>query len=80
MKSERTPPADRFIDPGALALLRCPLTGRSLRPIVRDGRLVLQVEGEPGAPRYPVVNGIPVLMPSAAENDGAADFASRPQT
>lgn len=80
MRSEPAPPADPFIDPGALALLCCPLTGRPLRPIVRHGRPMLQAEGEPGGPRYPVVNGIPVLLPSAAERNAAAQFTSRPQT
>lgn len=79
MRSEPAPPADPFVEPGALALLRCPLTCRPLRPIVQHGRPMLQAEGEPGGPRYPVVNGIPVLLPSAAERD-AADFFSRTQT
>ncbi|HZZ41815.1 MAG TPA: hypothetical protein VFE58_02670 [Tepidisphaeraceae bacterium] len=56
--SEATP---NIIDPGLLAILRCPLTRSSLR---QDGDfLVAQI----GGLRYPLRDGIPVMLAEEAE-------------
>ncbi|MBX3403345.1 MAG: hypothetical protein KF699_08045 [Phycisphaeraceae bacterium] len=68
------------IDPGALDLLRCPVTSRRLRPAQVDGHPMLVVQGEPEGPRYPVLNGIPVLLPSAAQCGASAGSSSSPST
>ena len=60
------------IDPGALELLRCPLTSRRLHPEVVEGRPMLVAQGDPAGPRYPVLHGIPVLLPPAAEGVASA--------
>lgn len=71
MKTESLP-SPAGIDPGALELLRCPLTSGRLRPAVVSGRPMLIAQGDPAAPRYPVVDGIPVLLPSAAQGRNPA--------
>lgn len=62
MKNEGLQP-DTGIDPGALELLRCPATGARLLVSQGSAGPELAAEGGPDAPRYPVVNGIPVLLP-----------------
>jgi len=57
------PDPDQFLpDP-----LRCPLTGRRLLLIERDGKPCAQAEeqGEDNGPIYPIVDGVPQLLPSA---------------
>jgi uncharacterized protein YbaR (Trm112 family) len=53
--------ADNVIDPQLLDLLRCPTSGLPLK-IDGDGL----VSGD-GSRRYPVVGGVPCLMPDSAE-------------
>lgn len=62
MKSE-PPRPDAGIDSAMLDLLRCPATGSRLRVVQAGGGFELVAEGGPEAPRYPVVNGIPILLP-----------------
>ena len=48
------------LDPWVLDLLRCPLTGETLSgPVEVDGEQVLVT---PSGIRYPVVDGVPVLL------------------
>lgn len=49
------------IDPALLEILRCPLTRSRLRP--EGGRLVAEV----GGLRYPVRDGIPVMLMEEAD-------------
>ncbi len=46
-----------------LELLRCPLTGQPLHPVTVDGAPFLAT---PDGIRYPVVDGVPVLLVDAA--------------
>ncbi|MEZ0165582.1 Trm112 family protein [Kineococcus sp. LSe6-4] len=46
-----------------LQLLRCPLTGQPLSPATVDGETFLAT---PDGIRYPVVDGVPVLLADAA--------------
>jgi uncharacterized protein YbaR (Trm112 family) len=46
-----------------LELLRCPLTGETLAPVTVDGAEFLQT---PSGVRYPVLDGVPVLLVDAA--------------
>ncbi|MEZ0494439.1 Trm112 family protein [Kineococcus sp. TBRC 1896] len=46
-----------------LELLRCPLTGRPLHPVSVDGAKFLATDD---GIRYPVVDGVPVLLTDAA--------------
>lgn len=49
------------LSPSLLAILRCPVTGSSL---VQDGDALVATEPGPDgtAPRYPIEDGIPVLL------------------
>ncbi len=44
--------------------LRCPLTGRRLLLIERDGKPLAQAEDN--GPAYPIIDGVPQLLPSTA--------------
>ncbi|PRY12501.1 Trm112 family protein [Kineococcus rhizosphaerae] len=50
-----------------LELLRCPLTGQTLAPVTLDGQEFLQT---PSGIRYPVLDGVPVLLVDAAIQPG----------
>jgi uncharacterized protein len=50
-----------ILDPGLLAILRCPLTRSSLR---QDGDYLV---ADIGGLRYPVRDGIPVMLAEEAE-------------
>lgn len=50
-------------DDWVLDLLRCPLTGETLAPVEVEGREFLQT---PSGLRYPVLDGVPVLLVDAA--------------
>lgn len=49
--------------------LRCPVTGRRLRIIERDGKPFAQAENGDNAPIYPILDGVPQLLPDAAINN-----------
>ena len=53
-----------YISSSILSVLRCPVTGSAL---VQEGdELVASAAGPDGAvPRYPIEDGIPVLLPPA---------------
>lgn len=53
-------PPPQVIDEETLAILCCPVTRSKLR--VEDGFLV----GEVGGLRYPIRNGIPIMLPEEA--------------
>jgi uncharacterized protein len=53
-------PATQVLDEETLAILRCPVTRSKLK--LEDGFLV----GEIGGLRYPIRNGIPVLLAEEA--------------
>jgi uncharacterized protein YbaR (Trm112 family) len=59
-----TPDAPAALDPATLALLRCPKTGQPLRQ--QGDRLVTA----DGTIAYPIADGLPVLVPSAARPAG----------
>ncbi len=52
------------VDDDLLAILRCPVTRSRLTPVV-DGTGATWLHNESGS-RYPVTDGIPVLLPDAA--------------
>lgn len=52
-----------------LGLLRCPLTGQTLAPVTVDGQEFLTT---PSGVRYPVLDGVPVLLVDAAIQPDAA--------
>ena len=54
-------PADNVIDPGLLDILRCPISGLLLKI---DGDNLVSTDG---SKQYPVVAGIPCLMPDSAK-------------
>jgi hypothetical protein len=54
-------PANQAIDEEIIALLRCPVTRSKLR--LQQGCLVAEV----GGLRYPIRNGIPVLLAEEAQ-------------
>lgn len=58
-----TPDADRTVDPDLLAILRCPVTRSELTPVT-DAQGALWLRNDSGL-RYPVTDGIPVLLPDA---------------
>lgn len=58
--SSHTAPASRTVDPELLALLRCPVTRSKLR--LEGDTLVAEV----GGLRYPIRDGIPVMLPEEA--------------
>ena len=61
-------PTDAWREPDTLALLRCPVSGATLRPEQDgDGRWWLVAESDQ-ALRYPVIDGVPRLVASAAAN------------
>lgn len=51
---------DTLRDPATLRLLRCPATGRPLRLQERNGEAWLV--SDDGAVRYPIEDGVPVLL------------------
>jgi uncharacterized protein YbaR (Trm112 family) len=53
------------IDPEVLAVLSCPLSGTSLR---QEGKYLVSQAGH----RYPIVQGIPLLLPESAETPGGS--------
>lgn len=55
-----TAPSSRTVDPELLALLRCPVTRSKLR---LDGDTLV---AEIGGLRYPIRDGIPVMLPEEA--------------
>ena len=61
---------DNPIDPAVLALLRCPLSRSPL--VLDDGWLVAQVPEGAGL-RYPIREGIPVLLMDQAELPDGVD-------
>lgn len=58
--SSSTSPPSRPVDPELLALLRCPVTRSKLR---LDGNMLV---AEIGGLRYPIRDGIPVMLPEEA--------------
>ncbi|WP_432572801.1 Trm112 family protein [Kineococcus sp. SYSU DK005] len=52
-------PAGPRLEPWVLELLRCPLTGEPLAPVEVDGAPFLATAA---GVRYPVVDGVPVLL------------------
>jgi uncharacterized protein YbaR (Trm112 family) len=52
-----------------LALLRCPATGQTLREVIEGERHELVTED--GTRRYPVVGGVPMLVPLGTDLSGA---------
>ncbi len=56
--NQATPP--QVIDEETISILRCPVTHSKLR--LEDGFLVSEI----GGLRYPVRNGIPVMLPEEA--------------
>lgn len=69
--SENTNANDKpMIDPDVVALMRCPLTRSPLR--LENGELVSEV----GGLRYPIDNGIPVLLIDEAKMpEGVSNLA-----
>ncbi|WP_334171344.1 Trm112 family protein [Sinomonas sp.] len=63
-----------YISSSILAVLRCPVTGSAL---VQEGdELVASAAGPDGSvPRYPVEDGIPVLLPPAEASADPAGSA-----
>ncbi|MFN4243179.1 MAG: Trm112 family protein [Tepidisphaerales bacterium] len=61
MERSTSPVAEWPIDPELLALLRCPVSRSPLR--VEGNFLVAEV----GGLRYPIRDGIPVMLPEEAE-------------
>ncbi len=55
------PERDEPIPEHVVALLRCPATGQPLRIVRSDG--VVELVTPDGAHRYPILDGIPVLVP-----------------
>ncbi|WP_432565090.1 Trm112 family protein [Kineococcus sp. SYSU DK003] len=55
------------LDEWVLELLRCPTTGEPLAPVRIDGEEFLQT---PSGIRYPVLDGVPVLLVDAAVHPG----------
>ncbi|MDQ4503698.1 hypothetical protein [Sinomonas sp. ASV322] len=57
-----------LLSPEILAVLRCPVTGTAL---VQEGEeLVASAAGPNGVvPRYPIEDGIPVLLPPALNQE-----------
>ncbi|WP_432509728.1 Trm112 family protein [Kineococcus sp. SYSU DK001] len=62
------------LDAWVLDLLRCPATGAPLTPVTVGGQEFLAT---PDGVRYPVLDGVPVLLVDAAvpPRDDAADAA-----
>lgn len=60
MSNPTTPPENQ-LDPGLVAILRCPLTRSALR---QEGDFLV---AEVGGLRYPVREGIPVMLIEEAE-------------
>ncbi|GHG48604.1 hypothetical protein GCM10012320_16010 [Sinomonas cellulolyticus] len=56
------------LSPSLLAILRCPVTGS---PLVQEGDALVATEPGPDgtAPRYPIEDGIPVLLPHLTAAD-----------
>ncbi|WP_432482175.1 Trm112 family protein [Kineococcus esterisolvens] len=62
--SAATPgPAVPRLEPWVLELLRCPLSGEPLTPVEVDGEVFLAT---PAGIRYPVADGVPVLLADEA--------------
>jgi len=51
------------LDDWVLELLRCPISGETLSPVELQGEQFLQT---PTGIRYPVLDGVPVLLVDAA--------------
>lgn len=67
-----TDPTATTIDPSVLALLRCPLTRSTLR---QEGDYLVADQPEGAGLRYPIRDGIPVLLMDQAElPDGVASL------
>ena len=58
------------LDGWVLELLRCPSTGEPLTPVGVDGEEFLQT---PSGIRYPVLDGVPVLLVDAAVHPARED-------
>ncbi|MGI4894105.1 MAG: Trm112 family protein [Janthinobacterium lividum] len=56
------------LEPWVLDLLRCPLTGQPLAPVVVDG---VDFLATPDGIRYPVLDGVPVLLVDEAVRPSA---------
>ncbi len=63
MSEQRAPAAAGGLDPDLLEILRCPVT-RSRLSVVVDAAGATWLHNESGT-RYPVTDGIPVLLPDA---------------
>lgn len=61
----KSEPAPTPLDPRVLALLRCPATGKTLREVIEGERHELVTED--GTRRYPVVGGVPMLVPCCTD-------------
>jgi uncharacterized protein YbaR (Trm112 family) len=61
VKKESSVGAEREVDPALLDLLRCPLTKSKLRA-ERSPEGTMTLVGEVGGLRYPVREGIPVML------------------
>lgn len=69
-----TDPTATTIDPSVLALLRCPLTRSTLR---QEGDYLVADQPEGAGLRYPIRDGIPVLLMDQAElPEGVASLAA----
>jgi uncharacterized protein YbaR (Trm112 family) len=55
------------LDAWVLEMLRCPVTGETLAPTTVDGAEFLTT---PSGIRYPVLDGVPVLLADAAVRPG----------
>ena len=67
---------EAFRDPALLRLLRCPATGVALRALERDGRSWLATHD--GSVRYPIEDGVPVLLAERAQRDAPGVSAGGP--
>ena len=55
------------LDAWVLELLRCPVSGEPLEPVTVDGAEFLTT---PSGIRYPVLDGVPVLLADASLHPG----------
>ena len=61
------------LDAWVLDLLRCPVSGEALAPVTVEGAEFLST---PSGIRYPVLDGVPVLLADAAVHPAAQPSGS----